>query len=111
MTGAEKIAEIGQQLAEIKKNIQEKYDKVMGKVEEFQEKLKVIDTMVGQSKEWIDKQKKKIQKKIEELTTKIKTWLQTQFDKAQAWMDNIKNEITAFIAKLLTAPILALAGI
>lgn len=111
MTGAEKIQEVMTQLNEIKKNIQDKYDKVMGKVGELQEKLSVIDNAVGQSKQWIDKQKKKIQTKIDDLTKKITDWLKEQLEKAQAWMDKIKEEITQMIADLLLTPVLALAGI
>ena len=111
MTGAEKIQEVMTQLDEIKKNIQNKYDKVMGKVEELQEKLSVIDNAIGRSKQWIDKQKKKIQAKIDDLTRKIRTWLEDQMKKAQSWMDKIKEEITQMIANLLLAPVLALTGI
>lgn len=111
MTGAEKIQEVMTQLDEIKKNIQNKYDKVVGKVEELQKKLSVIDNAIGQSKQWIDKQKKKIQTKIDDLTGKIRTWLEDQMKKAQSWMDKIKEEITQMIANLLLAPVLALTGI
>ena len=39
MSSTEKIQEVADQLIEIKKNIQDKYDKIMGKVAELQEKL------------------------------------------------------------------------
>lgn len=111
MTGAEKIQEVASQLAEIKKNIQDKYDKIMGKVGDLQEKLKVVENSANQSKQWIDAQKKKIQTKIDELTKKITDWLNAQLEKAQAWMDGIKEEITQMIADLIQTPLLALAGI
>ena len=112
MTGVGKIQEVTTQLNEIKKNIQDKYDKVMGKVGKLQEKLKAVEeNAVGQSKQWIDKQKKKIQTKIEGLTKKITEWLKDQMEKAQSWMDKIKEEITQMIADLSLAPVLALTGI
>lgn len=111
MTGAEKIQEVASQLAEIKKNIQDKYDKIMGKVGDLQEKLKVVENSANQSKQWIDTQKKKIQTKIDELTKKITDWLNAQLEKAQAWMDGIKEEITQMISDLIQTPKLALAGI
>lgn len=111
MTGQEKIQEVMNQLTEIKNNIQDKYDKIMGKVGELQEKLKVIENAAGQSKQWIDKQKKKIQTKIDDLTKKITDWLKDQMEKAQKWMDGIKEQIMQMIADLLLTPVLALAGI
>ena len=68
MTGTEKIVEIGIQLAEIKQKIQEKYDKVMGKVSELQQKLieleEAVANGIAQSLQWIEKQKQKIKTKI-----------------------------------------------
>lgn len=111
MTGQEKIQEITNQLNEIKKNIQDKYDKIMSKVSDLQEKLQEINNSVGQSQQWIEKQKKKIQSKIDELTSKITDWLKEQMAKAQKWMDGVKDEIMQMIADLLLTPILAMVGI
>lgn len=111
MTGTEKIQEVMNQLNEIKKNIQDKYDKIMDKVGGLQEQLIQVQNSTNQSPQWIDKQKKKIQTKIDDLTKKITTWLEEQLKKAQAWLDGIKEEITQMISDLLLTPALAMAGI
>ena len=110
MTGADKIQEVMTQLSEIKENIQKKYDKVMGKIGGLQEQMDSVDS-ADQSPQWKDKQKKKLSTKIKDLTKKITDWLKEQMEKAQAWMDKIKEEITQMITDLLSTPVLALAGI
>lgn len=111
MTGQEKTQEVMQQLAEIKSNIQKKYDKVMGKITDLQQELSFLDTAMNQTEIWIEKQKTKIQGKINKLKKDIEDWLRIQMGKAQKWLDNIKQEILDFIAKLLISPVLALTGI
>ena len=64
MTGQEKILEVIEQVNEIKNNIQKKYDKIMGKIAEYQEKLnEVIQNAQKNSEIWVEKQKKKIMNK------------------------------------------------
>ena len=64
MTGQEKTQEVMQQLAEIKSNIQKKYDKVMGRITDLQQELSFLDTAVNQTEIWIEKQKTKIRGNI-----------------------------------------------
>jgi F0F1-type ATP synthase membrane subunit b/b' len=112
MTGQEKIVEVVKQVEEIKSNIQKKYDKIMGKIAECQEKLnEIIQNAQKNSQVWVEKQKTKIMNKINMLKKKIEDWLKTQMEKAQAWLDNIKQEIMDFIAKLLMSMVLAITGI
>ena len=112
MTGAEKIAEATQTLGDIKANIQEKYDKVMGKIDGY---MKQIDETIAnaqkQSQQWVDKKVAKLKAKIQELTDKITAWLNKKLEQAQAWLDNVKKEIEDFIKELLMSMILAIAGV
>lgn len=108
MTGPEKIVEITNQVIEIKNNIQKKYDRVIGKINELIEtQAKIVANAAAQSIYWVEKQKNKIQGKIDKLTQDIKDWLNKQMEKVQTWMNNVKKEITDFIKDLLMSPILA----
>lgn len=111
MTQSEKIQNLTEDFQLIKSTIQEKYDKVMSKIMEYQEKIDTIITnAMNQTKQWVDKQIKKIKEKIKILTDKIKVWLEEQLRKAQEWMDNIKKEIEDFIAQLLLSIVEAMLG-
>ena len=99
--GAQKIVELTNTLADIKKNIQNKYDKVMGRIEDLQKKRDEIENTTNQSPNWIEKKKKSIQKKIDDLLVNLEDWLIQQSEKAQAWLDEVKADITNMIANLL----------
>lgn len=112
MTGADKISEAMQTLAEIKANIQEKYDKVMNRIDEYLSQIdEVIINAHNQSKEYIDKKVAKLKGKINDLTNKITAWMEQKLKEAQAWLDNIKAEIEEFVAELLLSMVNAIAGV
>lgn len=112
MTGADKISEAMQTLAEIKANIQEKYDKVMNRIDEYLSQIdEVIINAQNQSKEYIDKKVAKLKGKINDLTNKITAWMEQKLKEAQAWLDNIKAEIEEFVAELLLSMVNAIAGV
>lgn len=112
MTGADKISEAMQTLADIKANIQEKYDKIMGKIDEYLVQIdEVIANAQNQSKEWVDKKVEKLKEKIKDLTDKITAWMEQKLKDAQAWLDNIKKEIEEFVAELLLSMVKAIAGV
>ena len=112
MTGPEKIAEATKTLNDIKKNIQEKYDGVMGKIDKYTKEIdETIANKQNQSKEWVDKKVDRLKKKIRELTQKITEWLERKLNDAQAWLDNVKKDIEDFIKELLMSMVLAIAGV
>lgn len=112
MTGQEKIAEAMQTLADIKANIQKKYDDVIVRIDGY---LKQIDETIAnernQSKEWVDKKVTDLKKKVQDLTDTITAWMEQKLKDAQAWLDNIKKEIEEFIAELLMSMVTAIAGV
>lgn len=112
MTGPEKISEAIQTLADIKANIQNKYDIVMGKIDKY---IKEIDETIANaqnhSKEWVNKKVNKLKEKVNELTNNITAWMEQKLKDAQAWLDNVKKEIEDFIKELLTSMVLAIAGV
>lgn len=112
MTGPEKIAEAMQTLADIKANIQKKYDDVVVRIDGY---LKQIDETIAnernQSKEWVDKKVTDLKKKVQDLTDTITAWMEQKLKDAQAWLDNIKKEIEEFIAELLMSMVTAIAGV
>lgn len=112
MTGPEKIAEAMQTLADIKANIQKKYDDIMGKVNKYMKEIdETIANAQNQSKEWVDKKVNKLKEKVKDLTDKITAWMKQKLKDAQAWLDNIKKEIEDFIKELLMSMVLAIAGV
>ena len=112
MTGADKISEAMQTLADIKANIQEKYDKIMGKIDAYLVQIdEVIANAQNQSKEWVDKKVEKLKEKIKDLTDRITAWMEQKLKDAQAWLDNIKAEIEEFVAELLLSMVKAIAGV
>lgn len=111
MTQEEKLQKLTEDFQTIKSTIEEKYNKVMSKIQEYQEKIDIIITnAMNQTQQWIDKQINKIKGKIKTLTDKIKAWLEEQLRKAQEWMDNVKKEIEEFITQLLLSMVEAMLG-
>ena len=109
-SGAERISEVANTFNDIKKNIQDKYDKVAGRVEKLQKESDELDNANNQSPVWIEKQKKKIQSKIDTLLKNLENWLFDQLEKAQKWMDNMTKELTKIITDVLSAPLIAMMG-
>lgn len=112
MTGAEKISEATQNLADIKDKIQQKYDTVMGKIEKLQTKMEEIyKNTVGHSQQWVDEKVQLIKGEIERMMNDVKAWMDKQLQKAQEWLDGIKKEIEDFLKELIASMINALAGL
>ena len=112
MNGTDKIAEAAQTVNEIKQTIQDKYDKVMGKIEFYRNEIQIITSeSTKHTEDWINKKTKKLKEKIQDLTDKVKNWMEEQLRKAQEWLSEIKKEIEDFILQLSSSMVLAIAGI
>lgn len=112
MTGPEKIAEATKTVNDIKTRIQDKYDRIMGKIETYQQDLRQLALEADKhSKQWINEKTAKIKSKIEKLKSDVEEWLQTKMKEAQDWLAEVQKEIQDFIKELLASMILALAGV
>lgn len=111
MTGAEKISEATKTLSDIKKNIQEKYDRVIGRIDKYTKEIDETIADKTKSDQAKDKKIAKLKQKIKDLTNDINAWLEQKLKDAQVWLDNIKKEIEDFIKELLMSMVLAIAGV
>lgn len=112
MTGPEKIKEATETVNDIKQTIQEKYDKVMGKIAEYQSEIqRVLSEASYHSQKWINDKIGTIKSKIEKLTNDAKKWMEEQLQKAQNWLAEVQKDIENFIKELLASMILAIAGV
>ena len=109
MTGAEKIADIMKQVNDIKAKIQEKYDRVMAKVDLIQQEILKLEENVNNSIMWVEAQKAKLEAKMKKLMQDIQDWMNLQLQKAQEWLDGVKKEIEDFILELALSMLKALA--
>ena len=112
MNGAEKTARSVKDFNDIKQKIEEKYNKVMGKIAKYQQDIiDLYNNSVGRSVEWVNRKIQDLKDKINDLKEKAQKWLMKKLQEAQRWLDNVKKEIEDFLKDLLVSMIESLSNI
>lgn len=111
MSGADKIIEAAETVATVKQKIQDKYDKIMGKILKLQKDLdNLANDIVNHTEAWIEEQRIKIQNKINKYRKTIEDWMKEQLRKIEEWLEEVKKEIEEFIQNLLKSMVMAIMG-
>jgi sugar-specific transcriptional regulator TrmB len=103
---AEKLQSISDTLTEIKQNIQNKYDRMLKKIEEYENELIELDSKYNfNSPQFRENKRREIESKINKYREILENWVNTQLNAAQEWFESATEPIKANIEKAAMAMI------